>query len=118
MQLYIDNIGTSARHLLNLVGALLDYHRLDAEVEPHPVPFVLNWLVADCVEAMKPQAAEKGLEISVRATMKLDRMYKGDTFRIKQIIDNLTGNAIKYTAEGSVTVTVDMEAKTVDGRNG
>lgn len=47
---------------------------------------------------------------------KLDRMYKGDTFRIKQIIDNLTGNAIKYTAEGSVIVTVDMEAKTVDGR--
>ena len=118
MQLYIDNIGTSARHLLNLVGALLDYHRLDAgKVEPHPVPFCPNRLVADCVEAMKPQAAEKGLEIRVRADdEKLDRMYKGDTFRIKQIIDNLTGNAIKYTAEGSVTVTVDMEAKTVDGR--
>ena len=118
MQLYIDNIGTSARHLLNLVGALLDYHRLDAgKVEPHPVPFCPNRLVADCVEAMKPQATEKGLEISVRADdEKLDRMYKGDTFRIKQIIDNLTGNAIKYTVEGSVTVTVDMEAKTVDGR--
>ena len=117
MQLYIDNIGTSARHLLNLVGALLDYHRLDAgKVEPHPVPFCPNRLVADCVEAMKPQAAEKGLEIRVRADdEKLDRMYKGDTFRIKQIIDNLTGNAIKYTAEGSITVTVDMEAKTVDG---
>lgn len=117
MQLYIDNIGTSARHLLNLVGALLDYHRLDAgKVEPHPVPFCPNRLVADCVEAMKPQAAEKGLEIRVRADdEKLDRMYKGDTFRIKQIIDNLTGNAIKYTAEGSVTVTVDMEARTVDG---
>lgn len=117
MQLYIDNIGTSARHLLNLVGALLDYHRLDAgKVEPHPVPFCPNRLVADCVEAMKPQAAEKGLEIRVRADdEKLDRMYKGDTFRIKQIIDNLTGNAIKYTAEGSITVTVDMEARTVDG---
>ena len=117
MQLYIDNIGTSARHLFNLVGALLDYHRLDAgKVEPHPVPFCPNRLVADCVEAMKPQAAEKGLEIRVRADdEKLDRMYKGDTFRIKQIIDNLTGNAIKYTAEGSITVTVDMEARTVDG---
>ena len=117
MQLYIDNIGTSARHLLNLVGALLDYHRLDAgKVEPHPVPFCPNRLVADCVEAMKPQAAEKGLEIRVRADdEKLDHMYKGDTFRIKQIIDNLTGNAIKYTAEGSITVTVDMEARTVDG---
>ena len=117
MQLYIDNIGTSARHLLNLVGALLDYHRLDAgKVEPHPVPFCPNRHVADCVEAMKPQAAEKGLEIRVRADdEKLDRMYKGDTFRIKQIIDNLTGNAIMYTAEGSITVTVDMEARTVDG---
>lgn len=117
MQLYIDNIGTSARHLLNLVGALLDYHRLDAgKVEPHPVLFCPNRLVADCVEAMKPQAAEKGLEIRVRADdEKLDRMYKGDTFRIKQIIDNLTGNAIKYTAEGCITVTVDMEARTVDG---
>lgn len=117
-RLFIDNIGASARHLLNLVGALLEYHRLDAgKVEPHPIPFRPARLISDCVEAMRPQAAEKGLSIGIRIEdERMERMFRGDSFRIKQIIDNLTSNAIKYTAEGSVTVAAKMEAKTADGR--
>ena len=117
-KLFIDNIGASARHLLSLVGALLDFHRLDAgKVEPHPVPFRPARLLSDCVTAMMPQAEEKGLKLLLHADDKnLDNIYKGDTFRIKQIIDNLTSNAIKYTAEGSVTVGCDMGATTVDGK--
>ena len=115
--LFIENIGASAKHLLTLVGALLDYHRLDAgKVEPHPVPFRLMPFVAECVAAMKPQADEKGLEIRLVSCDDRNRIFKGDTFRIKQIIDNLMSNAIKYTDQGCVSVKVDMGAITVDGR--
>lgn len=115
--LFIENIGASAKHLLTLVGALLDYHRLDAgKVEPHPVPFRLMPFVAECVAAMKPQADEKGLEIRMDGCDDHNRIFKGDTFRIKQIIDNLMSNAIKYTDQGCVSVKVDMGAMAIDGR--
>lgn len=117
-KLFIDNIGASARHLLSLVGALLDFHRLDAgKVEPHPVAFRPARLLSDCVTAMMPQAEEKGLKLLLHAEDKnLDNVYRGDTFRIKQIIDNLTSNAIKYTAEGSVTINCSMGATTGDDK--
>lgn len=117
-KLFIDNIGASAKHLLSLVGALLDFHRLDAgKVEPHPVPFRPTRLLSDCITAMMPQAEEKGLKLLLHADDKnLDNVYRGDTFRIKQIIDNLTSNAIKYTAEGSVTIDCSMGATTGDDK--
>ena len=59
-RLFIDNIGASARHLLNLVGALLEYHRLDAgKVEPHPIPFRPARLISDCVETIWKKKAQK-----------------------------------------------------------
>lgn len=117
-KLFIENIGASARHLLSLVGALLDYHRLDTgTVEPHPVPFHPMPFIYECISAMKPQADEKGLEIRFDADKKKsDRTYRGDTFRIKQIIDNLVSNAIKYTDHGCVSVKVEMGAGTIDGK--
>lgn len=117
-RLFVDNIGASARHLLNLVEALLDYHRLDAgKVEPHPVSFIPQRFVTECVEAMKPQAAEKNLQIILHADNdKLNNVYKSDTFRIRQIVNNLTSNAIKYTQKGSVTISVEMGARTADNR--
>lgn len=117
-KLFIDNIGASARHLLSLVGALLDFHRLDAgKMEPHPVPFSPKRLISDCVTAMTPQAEEKGLKLILHDDAEgLREVYKGDTFRIKQIIDNLTSNAIKYTSRGSVTISYAMGATTADGK--
>lgn len=111
-RLFIDNIGVSARHLLTLVEALLDYHRLDAgKVEPHPVPFCPLRLVADCVTAMRPQADAKALCLELHTDENASHdVYRGDSFRIKQIIDNLTGNAIKYTDNGSVSVTAKLDA--------
>ena len=117
-RLFVENIGVSAKHLLILVGTLLDYHRLDAgRIEPHPVPFCPAALVADSVAAFMPQAGEKGLEMKLEIKSEcLNDTYRGDSFRIKQIIDNLIGNAIKYTDSGSVTVTADISAATATGK--
>lgn len=117
-RLFIENIGASAKHLLTLVGALLDYHRLDAgKVKPHPVTFRPARFVSECVAAMKPQADEKGLDVKLDICNDcLNRTFKGDTFRIKQIIDNLLSNAIKYTDRGCISVTADLGATAADGR--
>lgn len=117
-RLFVENIGVSAKHLLRLVGTLLDYHRLDAgKIEPHPVPFRPAALVADCVAAFMPQAGEKGLELKLEIKDDcLNDTYRGDSFRIKQIIDNLIGNAIKYTDRGCVTVTADSGSAAAKGK--
>lgn len=106
---FLDNIRSSALHLLRLVGALLDYHRLEqGRVEVRPVSFCPARLVADCVESFRLRAEEKGLAIESRCADTMPPTCLGDAFRIRQIAENLIGNAVKYTDKGSVTVTADI----------
>lgn len=106
---FLDNIRSSALHLLRLVGALLDYHRLEqGRVEVRPVSFCPARLVADCVESFRLRAEEKGLAIESRCADTMPPTCLGDAFRIRQIAENLIGNAVKYTDAGSVSVTADI----------
>lgn len=102
---YLRNIKSSATHLLHLVSALLDYHRLESgKAETRSVSFSARQLAVGCVEAMRPQADAKGLALRCDTAGCSDMLCRGDAFRIKQILDNLIGNALKYTSEGSVSV--------------
>lgn len=102
---YLRNIKSSATHLLRLVSALLDYHRLESgKAETRSVSFSARQLAVSCVEAMRPQADAKGLALSCDTAGCAGMLCRGDAFRIKQILDNLIGNALKYTSEGSVGV--------------
>lgn len=102
---YLRNIRSSATHLLRLVGALLDYHRLESgEAETRSLSFSARQLIESCVEAMRPQADAKGLALCCDTAGCPGMLCRGDAFRIKQILDNLIGNALKYTSEGSVSV--------------
>ena len=104
---YLQNIAGSARHLLQLVSALLDYHQFESgKAEMHLSSFAPAALVEECVAQMQPQAMGKGL--SLKADIRVDRsmVCRSDAFRIKQVANNLIGNAIKYTDHGGVTVTV------------
>lgn len=104
---YLHNIASSARHLQQLVSTLLDYHRLEnGNAELHYVSFAPAILVRECVDAMLPQARAKQLDLQTAIHVDETTMCRSDAFRIKQIIDNLLGNAIKYTDEGTVTVAV------------
>lgn len=101
----LQNIKNSAAHLSHLVASLLDYHQLEnGLMKVHPTSFSPAQLVAESVEGMKLRAEEKGLEISFECKMKGMEYFRADAFRIRQILDNLVSNAIKYTDQGSVTI--------------
>ena len=100
----LHNIKNSAVHLSRLVASLLDYHQLEnGLMKVRPTTFSLVRLVAECVEGMRLRAEEKGLRLSYDTT-KAEGLFLADAFRIRQILDNLVGNAIKYTDCGGVTV--------------
>ena len=101
----LQNIKNSAAHLSHLVASLLDYHQLEnGLMKVQPTSFSPAQLVAESVEGMKLRAEEKGLAISFECKMKGMEYFRADAFRIRQILDNLVSNAIKYTDRGSVTI--------------
>lgn len=101
----LQNIKNSAAHLSHLVASLLDYHQLEnGLMKVQPTSFSPAQLVAESVEGMKLRAEEKGLAISFECKMKGMEFFRADAFRIRQILDNLVSNAIKYTDRGSVTI--------------
>ena len=103
---YIDSMRHSAIHLQQLVAALLDYHLLESgKAERHDVSFVPQQLAKSCVDEFKPMAAEKGLDITLGTlTPNCGDLWRSDAFRVKQIMSNLIGNAVKYTDRGGVKV--------------
>ena len=119
----LQNIKNSAAHLSHLVASLLDYHQLEnGLMKVQPTSFSPAQLVAESVEGMKLRAEEKGLAISFECKIKgmgtsdssdssetsdspmKKKFFRADAFRIRQILDNLVSNAIKYTDRGNVTI--------------
>ncbi len=119
----LQNIKNSAAHLSHLVASLLDYHQLEnGLMKVQPTSFSPAQLVAESVEGMRLRAEEKGLEISFECKIKgmgtsdssdssetsdspmKKKFFRADAFRIRQILDNLVSNAIKYTDRGNVTI--------------
>ena len=110
---YIDSMRHSAIHLQQLVAALLDYHLLESgKAERHDVSFVPQQLAKNCVEEFKPMAAEKGLDITLGTlTPNCGDLWRSDAFRVKQIMSNLIGNAVKYTDRGGVKVEIKISPR-------
>ena len=106
---YLQSISGSANHLLQLVSALLDYHKLESgKAERHEVSFQPTALVSECVAQMQPLAMAKQLRLSTDINVAEDMFCRSDAFRIKQIVNNLVSNAIKYTDEGEVRVGITV----------
>ena len=106
---YLQSISGSANHLLQLVSALLDYHKLESgKAERHEVSFQPTALVCECVAQMQPLAMAKQLRLATDINVAEDMFCRSDAFRIKQIVNNLVSNAIKYTDEGEVRVGITV----------
>ena len=107
---YLQSISGSANHLLQLVSALLDYHKLESgKAELHEVSFQPATLVSECVAQMQPLAMAKQLRLATDINVAEDMFCRSDAFRIKQIVNNLVSNAIKYTDEGEVRVGITVQ---------
>lgn len=100
---YLDNMKSSAHHLLDLITSLLDYHRLEAgKMDLHPVAFNPHQLFETIYTSFLPLAEKKNLRLDFTDNLKPNLTLEGDPFRIRQIVENLLSNALKFTAKGSI----------------
>ena len=104
-QFYLSNMKSSAQHLLALVTSLLDYHRLEAgKMDLHPVAFNPHELLTDIYNSFLPLAEKKQLQLDFKEKLSETLTLEGDPFRIRQIVENLLSNALKFTAAGGITL--------------
>lgn len=107
---YIKHAKSSATHLLSILNNILDISKIEAgEFELHYRPFSLNALVSDVESILKTKAKEKELTFHIDVQKKVPNVYMGDENRIRQVLINLLGNAIKFTDKGFVSLRVTGE---------
>ncbi|MEW6133754.1 MAG: ATP-binding protein [Pseudomonadota bacterium] len=101
----LDIINRSGEHLLTLINDVLDMAKIEAgRVQLEEAPFDIGSMVRNVTDMMQIRASEKGLRLLVDQSSKFPRYLVGDEARLRQVLINLLGNAIKFTEQGGVTV--------------
>ena len=109
---YANTLRVSAEHLLQVINDILDYSKLDAaKLEFEQVPVRFQELVDSVLAITSPRAGVKGLKLKSKIDPHLPPGLIGDPGRLRQILVNLVGNAIKFTEHGSVTIDVRLIAE-------
>ena len=104
---YSHAVERSARTLLTLIDEILDFSKIEADrLQLNSAPLALDECVQGVVELLAPKAYEKGIDVAWAVDPALQRPMLGDEVRVRQIVTNLLGNAIKFTDSGGVLVTV------------
>ncbi len=104
---FVDTAQVSAETLLHLINDLLDFAKIEAgKMTLEAIPFDLEDAVDDVASMLAVKADQKGLDLIVDYTRDTPRKFIGDPARVRQIVTNLVGNAIKFTADGHVLIQV------------
>ncbi len=112
---YLTTVLESAESLLNIINEILDFSKIEAgKLEIHPVEFDVREEIGDMVRSLGIRAHRKGIELAFEVDSDVPASLVCDVARLRQVIVNLTGNAIKFTEQGEVVVRV--EALNVDER--
>jgi len=112
---YVDAVKHSADSLLTLVNDLLDFSKIEArKVRMELEPFSLRGLVGPTMRLLAPQAHRKDLELAYRVLPTVPDGLIGDVGRLRQVLMNLVGNAIKFTESGEVVIQVSLDARESD----
>ena len=107
---YAKTVVNSADALLNIINDILDFSKIESgKMELEPIPFDMMTLVEDTAELLAVKAREKAVELITRYVPGTPQHLIGDPGRIRQIINNLAGNAIKFTEKGYVMITIEEE---------
>jgi signal transduction histidine kinase/CheY-like chemotaxis protein len=103
----VDTIAGGARHLRTIIDDILDMARIESgRLRIEAQPFELAAMVREVADTLAPLAHDKGLQFEVRRAAGLAPRWRGDAARIRQVLHNLVGNAIKYTAAGRVELRI------------
>lgn len=106
---YLTNMKSSSEHLLRLVNDLLDFHRLESnKMEINHVAFNIAQLFDEIKVSFDPLAQNKGLTLNYNYNGALNNDFYGDPLRIRQITNNLLSNALKFTPQGNVILSVSI----------
>jgi PAS domain S-box-containing protein len=115
----IETMHRSADALLTLVNDILDFSKIEAGKMSLEVANVnLRALVGDVTTLAEGLAAQKGLTISLKIDADVPEEFRGDPIRLRQILFNLVGNAIKFTKQGGVTIAISSSARDVTDESG
>jgi PAS domain S-box-containing protein len=107
---YLDMVKSSATTLLTLINDILDYSKIEAgKIVLDPRPFNLEDLVDDAMNSVAILAHRKGLELALSFEPDLPLELVGDSLRLRQVLLNLIGNAMKFTKQGEVVLNISLE---------
>jgi signal transduction histidine kinase/DNA-binding response OmpR family regulator len=106
-RLFAETIRSSGEALLVIINDILDYSKIEAErLTLHPEPFDLERTIHEVAMLLQPRARGKGIDIVIDFDMFLPTRYVGDPGRLRQVLTNLLGNAVKFTEVGHVLIRV------------
>src|SRR5262249_2188326 len=109
---YLELAKSSADALLTVINDILDFSKIEArKLQLESVPFGLRDLLGDTVRALAVKAQQKGLELPCHVAPDVPDALVGDPGRLRQVLANLVGNALKFTERGEVVVDVDLETQ-------
>ncbi len=107
---YADTISRSADALLTVINDILDFSKMEAgKMDIETIDFDLRQVVEDAAQVMAARADQKGLELTVTVDPQMSMTVRGDPGRIRQVLINMLGNAIKFTDEGTVSLRARLE---------
>ncbi|MBN2246401.1 MAG: response regulator, partial [Candidatus Aminicenantes bacterium] len=110
---FLETVKTSAESLMDIINDILDFSKVESrKIELEVTKFNLRNMMHNSLLPLALQAEKKGLELTYRVDPNLPDSIKGDPGRLRQVINNIVGNAIKFTEKGEVSVSVELERKT------
>jgi PAS domain S-box-containing protein len=110
---YLGMVKVSADHLLNVINDILDFSKIEAgKLDLEVVDFDLRDTLDDTVASMAMRAHKKGLELADHIAPDVPEVLAGDPHRLRQVVVNLLGNAIKFTEHGEVVLRVEVHSRT------
>jgi PAS domain S-box-containing protein len=108
---FLDLLKTSADSLLVLLNDILDFSKIEAgKMDLDPIEFAVHQTITDTVKVMRFRASQKELVLNARLSSSIPPILVGDPARLRQVLINLLGNAIKFTQQGEVSLDVDCES--------
>ena len=113
---YLKSVKVSAENLMDIINDILDFSKIEmGKLETETVPFMLRSMLGQTLRTLAVRAGQKGLELVFQVDPDVPDSLLGDPGRLRQVLLNLSGNAIKFAAQGEVALLVSKQQKLPDG---